>query len=486
MATTSQPISTIRLSPRDRKRLIEEIDGQSAPVDKEYDRRRLRVTFNIGEIEVQIRNPAGDTVAFAVLPRNLSTGGLSFIHGQFVHVGSDLTAYLPRLHDTALEVEGRVVRCRHIQGLLHEIGVMFRDPIELDQFVRLDRDQASRLAGDSGSALTGHVIVAALNEQKQPVKYSVLPQEITDTLLRFRHGRPFSQGAACVVGLTAADGKLERIVAKVAQCVAVEAGVYQVQLAFDKPINLRAITGEGAAASATPSDGILRTLIIDDSPDDRRLMRVRLAKRGFDVSEAYGSAEAFQLLAQHEFDIVLLDIFLDGECGFDVAKALRAKGYTRPIVALSADQQARTPAGALAAGCNAFLTKPVDLDQLQRAVHQLLTFDIKWEATDARNQPFGPIASEHEAATGLQPRIDKFVTEIGDRVDELLAAVELDDAKQLAHLVGVLKRHCTELGFPAVAAEAGNISAALLTGKTLTQVRPHVDQLVALLMRLVA
>lgn len=69
---------------------------------------------------------AGRDVAFIVPTRNISLGGLSFLHGQRMQAGQVCTISLVTNKGDWMTIEGIVVRCRHVWGVIHEIGVEFK------------------------------------------------------------------------------------------------------------------------------------------------------------------------------------------------------------------------------------------------------------------------------------------------------------------------------------------------------------------------
>jgi|GEM_PF-2464471 len=481
-------ITTIRLSPREQKALVDDMESRTVPAEIEKERRSVRVTFNIGEVKVLIASPGGDPVAFSVVPRNLSSGGMAFIHGQFAHIGAKIVVTLPRLYDVPLEVNGEIVRCRHVKGLLHEIGVIFEDEIDIQQFVKLSRDQVKQVAVDTGSAITGHVIIALFDDKKQPIKFSIMPRKFDDKSMVFNHGRYFKPDSPCVVGLTVADGTAHRVVGRIVDCHVIEEGVHAVKINFEQELDLESLYGsdhEAVSGSQLENESVLRTLIVDDSEADRQLIGFRLAQKGYEIQEAYGGLEAADAVRKGGVDLILLDIFLDGECGYDVAKAIRQMGFTGPIVALSADERSKTPADALRAGCNAFLTKPVDLDELQKAIHQLVTFDVQWEQIESHDVPFGPIHSSLLEDGGDSPQVKQFVESIGDRVDELQAAIELEDLKCLNTVCELLKVDGVKYGYEPVADFSVKVSQSLAKSGNINNVKSSVDDLVAILLRVV-
>src|SRR5690606_9802263 len=116
------PIETIRLSERDRRRLVEQMNGNSKSVPSQMDRRSLRVDFNLAQLAVTITHPNRQVVTYNVMPRNLSRRGIGFIHGQFIYVDSPCDVLLPSRDSTCwVPISGKVVGCRHLSGLLHEV-----------------------------------------------------------------------------------------------------------------------------------------------------------------------------------------------------------------------------------------------------------------------------------------------------------------------------------------------------------------------------
>jgi two-component system cell cycle response regulator DivK len=109
-----------------------------------------------------------------------------------------------------------------------------------------------------------------------------------------------------------------------------------------------------------------RVLIVDDSEDIRELWRLWLTFWGFEVEEAHDGAEAVRRAKAHRPDLVLMDLWMPVLDGLDATAQLKADSFTHevPILALSADVFPPTPDRARAAGCEAFLAKPLDPDRL--------------------------------------------------------------------------------------------------------------------------
>jgi CheY-like chemotaxis protein len=118
----------------------------------------------------------------------------------------------------------------------------------------------------------------------------------------------------------------------------------------------------------------LRVLIVDDYPIARRMFTTGLAGYGVDSCEAGDAAEALAVATQQSPDVVVLDLFLAGSSGLEVARELRARtgGDRLVIIALSGHAGDEYRQRAAEAGCDLYLVKPCTTDQLVQAMEQIL------------------------------------------------------------------------------------------------------------------
>lgn len=90
------------------------------------------------------------------------------------------------------------------------------------------------------------------------------------------------------------------------------------------------------------------------------------------IAEHAGSGEAaLEILSQHEFDIVLLDLMLPGISGQDVCRKMRARGNHTPVLMLSALDAVEERVAGLKLGADDYLAKPFDFDELIARVEAL-------------------------------------------------------------------------------------------------------------------
>jgi two-component system, cell cycle response regulator DivK len=129
-------------------------------------------------------------------------------------------------------------------------------------------------------------------------------------------------------------------------------------------------TGSNNNEPAAP----LKVLVVEDFEDTRSLMRLELEQRGFRVVEATDGEQGVELAFKESPDIILMDIGLPLIDGIEATRRIRLEESMRDvlIVALTAHHETEYRAQALAAGCDAYLTKPVDFDWLIDLLGRLL------------------------------------------------------------------------------------------------------------------
>lgn len=115
-------------------------------------------------------------------------------------------------------------------------------------------------------------------------------------------------------------------------------------------------------------------LIVEDNPLNLELARDILEAQGFEVLSAGDADECFAVLAQRRPDLVLMDIQLPGKDGLQITRDLRADPKTRDllIVAMTAHAMVEDARRVLEAGCDGYLTKPIQTRTLAAQVEAFL------------------------------------------------------------------------------------------------------------------
>ncbi len=138
-----------------------------------------------------------------------------------------------------------------------------------------------------------------------------------------------------------------------------------------------AAAAESAAATteyAEPRSRSGQVLVVEDGADNRLVILFWLKRLGItDVTVAVDGLKALEAVRDHgEFDLILMDMQMPQMDGYEATRRLRANGYTRPIVAITAHSLKEVTQKSLDAGCNAFVTKPVTIQLLGETLNKFM------------------------------------------------------------------------------------------------------------------
>jgi CheY-like chemotaxis protein len=119
-------------------------------------------------------------------------------------------------------------------------------------------------------------------------------------------------------------------------------------------------------------------LIIDDTPANLKLARVLLTSEGYDVRVASDADQALRVLAEFRPDLILMDIQLPRMDGLELTRRIKGDPQMRRIVIVAMTSYAMKgdEAKALAAGCDAYVTKPIDTRTLPGELAAILAREI--------------------------------------------------------------------------------------------------------------
>ncbi len=123
----------------------------------------------------------------------------------------------------------------------------------------------------------------------------------------------------------------------------------------------------------TNSENEVRVLLVEDTEDNRMMMRRLLELSGYRVSEAVNGLEAVKAAERETPSIILMDLSLPLVDGLAATRRIRQLPNLSdvPIIAVSAHDTADFHAEALAAGCDAYITKPIDYTELEDLITDL-------------------------------------------------------------------------------------------------------------------
>ncbi|MDE2460205.1 MAG: response regulator, partial [Gammaproteobacteria bacterium] len=182
--------------------------------------------------------------------------------------------------------------------------------------------------------------------------------------------------------------------------------------ALDRQL-LRLITGADTPADAQEPGSLqslqgLSILVADDNRINRLLERILLEKHGARVLEAKSGQELLKLVTEHAVDLILLDMHMPDQDGWQVAQRLRSElRLAIPVIALSAAQSDKSAQALAEAGLSGWLMKPLDEAALTAIIGRLLP--ASW--LSAVTLTTAPSAAPEEALAGLRPALRQMLAE---------------------------------------------------------------------------
>nr|WP_275983858.1 diguanylate cyclase [Paenibacillus hamazuiensis] len=191
-------------------------------------------------------------------------------------------------------------------------------------------------------------------------------------------------------------------------------------------------------------------MIVDDEPHNLEILRIFLKSLHYDIHEAECGADALKLIDEKDPDLILLDVMMPDISGFELAKLLHERpGFDTPIIFLSAKAQKEDVLRGLQLGAFDYLTKPFDLDLLEKKVSIALAHQRKVTALRQENVQLAGKAFV-DTLTGLYNRayLETVMDMIrqGAKTFQVVMMIDIDHFKYIndkhGHLVGdeVLKK----------------------------------------------
>ena len=191
-------------------------------------------------------------------------------------------------------------------------------------------------------------------------------------------------------------------------------------------------------------------LLVEDNPDNQKLISRLLEGIGATVDLAANGLQAIEKAVAHDFDLILMDIQMPEMGGLEATRFIRQAGFPGPIVALTAGTLKEDIQKCLDAGCNQFLSKPIDPDGFYKVLDQYLQSDKSGNASDQNTMEFD-----------VSELAERFAANLPSMRDELAILVADRDRPGLKRFLHDIKGMGATFGFSDLSTIAGPIEQTL-------------------------
>jgi signal transduction histidine kinase/CheY-like chemotaxis protein len=221
-----------------------------------------------------------------------------------------------------------------------------------------------------------------------------------------------------------------------------------------------------------------RVLLAEDGYDNQVLVSTYLVKAGATVKIVGDGRLAVEeataaLEAGRPYDVILMDMQMPELDGYGATQKLRLMKYDRPILALTAHAMAGDRERCESAGCDDYLTKPVDRSQLVSLVARFT----------ARSGSGRRLVSTLEDDEDMKEIVRQFVRDLPERSSAILRASSASDVETLRRLAHQLKGAGGGYGFPSITEAASAVEQALTEGAEGSLLQRRVEELASLCRR---
>ncbi len=302
-----------------------------------------------------------------------------------------------------------------------------------------------------------HLDVATSSTSWTP--YSVPTRWLSEDAVGALHGSFVHTGTACRVVLITPYGTWHDQDGHVARCVHVGGHVHELHIRFTQPIDL---------SYFCLAAGACRVLLVEDDRLVARMIAAWFKQDNAEVDHVATAEAALERTQQTHYDVIMLDLELPDRPGWEVARALRSRGFAGRIFAMSALESGDMQRRAFDAGCDQFLAKPFD----QTVVAELV-----------RSLREEPILSHLHDDPSMSEFLTAFAQELPQRCRQIREALGHADYDRLTRELRSLRSQSGTCGYDVVADAATQAEAALTSGAHSDDLARTVNELLRLCSR---
>lgn len=172
---------------------LDEADGENDEQGRRSPRKFKRRSYRIASLPVEIVAPGGSLTSVTMVCRNLSSGGLAALHNSFLYPGTRVSVTLKHAVRGPMAVAGKVTHSQHINGVVHQVGIRFDQPIKPGDFLKLDElEDWFSLESVPQEELRGCLVVVGTSE----IELRLMQNYLLGTQIRLRSAEDEKTGVA--------------------------------------------------------------------------------------------------------------------------------------------------------------------------------------------------------------------------------------------------------------------------------------------------
>ena len=240
-----------------------------------------------------------------------------------------------------------------------------------------------------------------------------------------------------------------------------------------------------------------KILVVDDGKTNRGLVAVIARRHGLEVLEADNGAVGIEIAEREQIDLILMDMQMPVLDGYTATKRLRESGCRIPIIALTGNAMQGDRQRCLDIGCDGYLTKPIEIDQLIDTLGQHLPFSSEvipavtnYQTTSDTTQFTGQFTGESQTGSTnsstesysemeyvepwgstlpmddpeFRQIVEKFVELLPEKLQRMIDALKSEDFQALSDLGHWLKGSGGTVGLGRLTAPSQLLEAAAMRG----------------------
>ena len=197
-------------------------------------------------------------------------------------------------------------------------------------------------------------------------------------------------------------------------------------------------------------------LIAEDNHDNQQLLSILLSETGAKLTFVENGQHAVDKALAKHYDLIFMDMQMPVMGGIEATKLLRQASYEFPIIALTANAMKSDHDMCISAGCNDFLTKPINKEKLFHTIYKYLEIDSEVDESKLE------INKNKDRSEKLQALIKSFVKGIPLRMESIKKSRNEKNWQEMKNELHKIKGVGTSMGFPDITLSAAKLEAEVM------------------------